>query len=90
MGEGEISYAGAGALERAMLAGDIIKRRFELGYIESAHPITDLRFDYIGLNSVHRANFFNHTDSVHASNSASPGDPIQGTISDPRQRLRRV
>ena len=35
---------------------------------------------------MHRANFFNQTDLVHASNSASPGNPIQGTISDPEAK----
>lgn len=86
MGEGEISYAGAGALERAMLAGDIIRRRFELGYVEPAHPIADLRFDYIGLNSVHRAIFFNRTDLGHPSNSASPEKSVKGTISVPETK----
>ena len=50
MGEGEISYAGASAYERAQLAGDIVEKRLN-GKIE------DLRIDFIGLNSAHRANF---------------------------------
>lgn len=50
MGEGEISYAGASALERAQLAGTIIEKRLQDKY-------HDLRIDYIGYNSVHRTNF---------------------------------
>jgi hypothetical protein len=57
LGEGEISYAGQSALERATLAGDIITRRFAEGLVVSAHPITDLRVDYIGVSSVHRTDF---------------------------------
>jgi Acyclic terpene utilisation family protein AtuA len=47
LGEGEISYAGAGALERAELAGDIMRKRLK-------NKLEDLKIDYIGLNSVHR------------------------------------
>ncbi|MCM8711704.1 DUF1446 domain-containing protein [Clostridium sp. SYSU_GA19001] len=50
IGEGEISYGGSGALERAKLAGDIIKKRLE--YIEL--PIEELRIDYIGVNSLYK------------------------------------
>lgn len=45
-GEGEITYAGAHALERAKLAGEIIKQRLNDSFSE-------LRFDYIGHTSVH-------------------------------------
>jgi hypothetical protein len=54
LGEGEISYAGPSAVERARLAGEIIKRRFEEGIVISHGPVTDIRIDYIGLSSVHR------------------------------------
>lgn len=57
LGEGEISYAGQSAVERAKLAGDIIKKRFSDGLVASDQSITDLRVDYIGLSSVHRTNF---------------------------------
>lgn len=50
LGEGEISYAGQSALERAQLAGDIIEKRLK-------NKIKELRIDYIGLNSVHRTHF---------------------------------
>ncbi|TFV93052.1 DUF1446 domain-containing protein [Algoriphagus kandeliae] len=45
-GEGEISYAGAHAVERAKLAGEIIEKRIK-------GQITNLRVDLIGLNSLH-------------------------------------
>jgi len=50
IGEGEISYGGPGALERAKLAGEIIKRRLENG----GPPIDELRIDFIGVNSLYQ------------------------------------
>lgn len=50
LGEGEISYAGVSALERATLAGEILLRRLQ-------GKVDDLRVDLIGVNSVHRTNF---------------------------------
>jgi hypothetical protein len=55
LGEGEISYAGQSAVERAKLAGEIITRRFSDGLVASGHPVSDLRVDYIGVSSVHRS-----------------------------------
>ncbi|MNO78251.1 hypothetical protein D3C76_693820 [compost metagenome] len=48
IGEGEISYGGSGAYERAKLAGDVIKKRLE--YIKL--PVEELRIDFIGVNSL--------------------------------------
>jgi hypothetical protein len=50
VGEGEIGYAGANALGRAQLAGETIRQR-----LGDAFP--DLRVDYIGCTSLHRAAF---------------------------------
>lgn len=50
IGEGEISYAGQHALERAQLAGEIIRTRLQDRFVE-------LRIDYIGYTSVHPASF---------------------------------
>ncbi|HEU5352235.1 MAG TPA: acyclic terpene utilization AtuA family protein [Terracidiphilus sp.] len=47
VGEGQISYAGPGALRRAKLAVDILSER--LGW----HSLQELRFDLIGVNSIH-------------------------------------
>lgn len=46
IGEGEISYAGAHALERAKLAGEIITKRI-------GDRCEEFRVDYIGLSSIH-------------------------------------
>jgi Acyclic terpene utilisation family protein AtuA len=50
VGEGEISYAGAKALERARLAGEIVRERLR-------EDIADLRVDLIGVDSAHRTDF---------------------------------
>jgi hypothetical protein len=50
VGEGEISYAGAGCLRRARLATDILTTR--LG--PTGLGIPDLRFELIGVDAVHR------------------------------------
>lgn len=49
IGEGQISYAGPGAVERATLACDIVRKRLDLIGLK----ITETRFDLIGINSVH-------------------------------------
>jgi hypothetical protein len=47
IGEGQISYAGPNALARAELARDILSKRL------AHHSISELRFDFIGLSSIH-------------------------------------
>ena len=47
IGEGQISYAGANALRRAELARDVLAERLDNS------GISELRFDLIGLNSIH-------------------------------------
>jgi hypothetical protein len=47
IGEGQISYAGPNALRRAELARDILAERF------AGTEIGELRFDFIGLNSIY-------------------------------------
>lgn len=51
IGEGEMSYAGPGAVERGKLALDIVKERLTICNI---HP-QEVRFDLIGVNSLHGA-----------------------------------
>jgi hypothetical protein len=46
IGEGEISYAGSHALDRAKLAGEIIEKRI-------GNRLNEFRIDYIGLSSLH-------------------------------------
>ena len=50
VGEGQISYAGAGALSRARLALEIVAERLKLTGVAT----TELRLDIIGVDSVHR------------------------------------
>lgn len=49
MGEGQISYAGPGALARAQLALDIVRERLKITGVKT----NELRFDLIGVNSIH-------------------------------------
>ena len=50
LGEGEISYAGSAAYERAQLAGDIVQKRLQ-------HIFSDIRVDFIGVQSLHKTTF---------------------------------
>lgn len=47
-GEGQMSYAGAGALARAELAREIVRERFEIIGLEAE----ELRFDLIGVDAI--------------------------------------
>ncbi|MCC6533407.1 MAG: DUF1446 domain-containing protein [Burkholderiales bacterium] len=49
IGEGELTFAGLGALDRAKLAEAVVRERFRIGGIR----IEELRVDYIGMNSLH-------------------------------------
>ena len=49
IGEGQISYAGPGALARGRLALEIVRERLLLTGVQSG----ELRFDLIGVNSLH-------------------------------------
>jgi hypothetical protein len=49
IGEGQISYAGPGALERGRLALDIVRERLSLTGVQT----TETRFDIIGVDSLH-------------------------------------
>ena len=49
IGEGQISYAGPGALARGRLALEIVRERLKLTGVQSS----ELRFDLIGVDSLH-------------------------------------
>ncbi len=51
IGEGQISYAGPGALARGRLALEIVRERLQLTGVASS----ETRFDLIGVNSLHGA-----------------------------------
>jgi len=50
IGEGEISYAGPGCLDRAKLAADIVEKRLELTEVK----YEELRIDFIGINAIYK------------------------------------
>jgi hypothetical protein len=50
VGEGEISYAGVRARERARLAGDVLRERLQ-------EDLPDVRIEYIGVDSTHHSDF---------------------------------
>lgn len=80
LGEAEISYAGYGAYERAVLAGEIIAARIQ-------HLVSDLRIDYIGVQSAHRMQLSENTpyevrlrvagQSVDAAVAALVGEEVE-------------
>ncbi|MCA1905117.1 MAG: DUF1446 domain-containing protein [Desulfarculus sp.] len=49
IGEGQIGYAGPGALDRARLGAEIVRERLKLTGVRHS----ELRVDYIGLDSLH-------------------------------------
>jgi len=49
IGEGQMSYAGPGALARARLALDIVAERLKITGVQAS----DVRFDLLGLNAMH-------------------------------------
>ncbi len=62
IGEGQISYAGTGAVARARLAGDIVKARLGISQV----PADELKLDLIGIDSMHAAIGFRPTESYEA------------------------
>lgn len=48
--DGEISYGGSGAYQRAQLAGEIVQQRLAMLRM----PVQELRVDYIGVNSLYK------------------------------------
>lgn len=49
IGEGQMSYAGAGALTRARLALDIVAERLKITGVQ----VTEVRYDLLGVNAMH-------------------------------------
>lgn len=61
IGEGQISYAGPGALARGRLALDIVRERLKLTGVAA----TELRFDLIGVDSLHGAQLSAHANEPY-------------------------
>jgi Acyclic terpene utilisation family protein AtuA len=51
IGEGQISYAGPGALERGRMALDIVAQRLQLGGVS----FDEIRYDLLGVDAIHGA-----------------------------------
>lgn len=67
IGEGEISYGGPGARERAALAGSVVRRRLEhLGI-----PLEELRIEHMGVDSL-------YGDRLGERLCARSGDGVRG------------
>jgi hypothetical protein len=61
IGEGQISYAGPGALARGRLALEIVRERLKLTGVQSS----ELRFDLIGVDSLHGADVSAHANEPY-------------------------
>lgn len=81
VGEGQISYAGLGALQRAKLARDILAERLH------AHSLRELRFDFIGVNSIHgdRLSRIDHEPYEVRLRAAARADSLREASMVPRE-----
>jgi len=61
IGEGQISYAGPGALARGRLALEIVRERLKLTGVAAS----ELRFDLIGVDSLHGPQVSAHANEPH-------------------------
>jgi len=61
IGEGQMSYAGPGALARGRLALDIVRERLKLTGVTA----NELRFDLIGVDSLHGAQVSSHANEPY-------------------------
>ncbi len=61
IGEGQISYAGPGALARGRLALQIVRERLKLTGVAAS----ELRFDLIGVDSLHGAEVSGHENEPY-------------------------
>lgn len=79
IGEGEISYAGPGALARGRLALDIVRERLKLTGVATS----ELRFDLIGVDSLHGAQV-----SAHANEPYEVRVRVSGRTENLREAVR--
>jgi hypothetical protein len=61
IGEGQMSYAGPGALARGRLALEIVRERLKLTGVAAS----ELRFDLIGVDSLHGAQVSSHANEPY-------------------------
>jgi hypothetical protein len=79
IGEGQISYAGPGALARGRLALDIVRERLTLTGVTTS----ELRFDLIGVDSLHGAQV-----SAHANEPYEVRVRVTGRTENLREAVR--
>jgi hypothetical protein len=79
IGEGQISYAGPGALARGRLALQIVRERLKLTGVAAS----ELRFDLIGLDSLHGAEI-----SAHANEPYEVRVRVTGRTENLREAVR--
>jgi hypothetical protein len=79
IGEGQISYAGLGALARGRLALDIVRERLQLTGVQSS----EMRFDLIGVDSLHGAEV-----SAHANEPYEVRVRVAGRTENLREAVR--
>lgn len=79
IGEGQISYAGPGALARGRLALDIVRERLKLTGVASS----ELRFELIGVDSLHGAQV-----SAHANEPYEVRVRVAGRTENLREAVR--
>jgi hypothetical protein len=79
IGEGQISYAGPGALARGRLALEIVRERLKLTGVAAS----ELRFDLIGVDSLHGAHA-----SAHANEPYEVRVRVAGRTENLREAVR--
>jgi hypothetical protein len=79
IGEGQMSYAGPGALARGRLALDIVRERLKLTGVAAS----ELRFDLIGIDSLHGPQV-----SVHANEPYEVRLRVAGRTENLREAIR--
>jgi hypothetical protein len=79
IGEGQMSYAGPGALARGRLALDIVRERLKLTGVAA----NELRFDLIGVDSLHGAQV-----SAHANEPYEVRVRVTGRTDNLREAIR--
>lgn len=62
IGEGQMNYGGANALQKAQLARTVLEHRFEMIGLEAE----EVRFDYIGVNALYGAELSSHLSAAPA------------------------
>jgi len=79
IGEGQISYAGPGALARGRLALEIVRERLKLTGVAAS----ELRFDLIGVDSLHGSRV-----SAHANEPYEVRVRVAGRTEDLREAIK--